>query len=104
MSCFPPFDVSTYELLTAALAKGRVDPATKLMVFAVGQHTLALVLQQMAYHHVAQGCLHGHPCAAFFCVSCNMGTSLAPTVNGRVHRFRVTGIYYAMSMMSDDER
>jgi Protein of unknown function (DUF3179) len=100
---FPPFDVSSYQSLTAALAKGWVDPDTKLMVFAMGQDTLALVLKQMAYHHVAQGELNGHAWAAFFCVSCNMGTSLVPIVNGRVHRFRLTGIYNAMSMMSDDE-
>jgi Protein of unknown function (DUF3179) len=100
---FPPFDVSSYEDLSAALAKGWVDPQTKLMVFAVGQQTLALVLKQIAYHHVAQGRLNGQAWAAFFCVSCNMGTSLVPIVHGRVHRFRVTGIYNAMSMMSDDE-
>jgi Protein of unknown function (DUF3179) len=100
---FPPFDVSVYEHLTAALAKRLVDPTMKLMVFAVGQQTLALVLKQMAYHHVAQGQLHGQAWAAFFCVSCNMGTSLVPIVHGRVHRFRLTGIYNAMSMMSDDE-
>lgn len=100
---FPPFDVSTYERLTAALAKRVVDPTTKLMVFEVGGHTLALVLKQMAFHHVAQGRLNEQAWAAFFCVSCNMGTSLVPTVNGHVHRFRLTGIYNAMSMMSDDE-
>jgi hypothetical protein len=100
---FPPFNVAHYHDLTAALAKGKVDPQTRLMVFDVGQHTLALVLKQMAFHHVAQGQLDGHTWAAFFCVSCNMGSSLAPIVNGQVHRFRVTGIYNAMSMMSDDE-
>jgi hypothetical protein len=100
---FPPFDVSSYQSLTAALAHRLVDPDTKLMVIEVGQHTLALVLKQMAYHHVAQGQLHGQAWAAFFCISCNMGTSLVPIINGQVHRFRVTGIYNAMSMMSDDE-
>src|SRR5215467_4679844 len=75
---FPPFDVSRYERLQAALTQGLVDPQTKLMVFEVGQHTLALVLKQMAYHHVAQGQVDGQAWAAFFCVSCNMGTSLAP--------------------------
>jgi hypothetical protein len=100
---FPPFNVAHYHDLTAALAKRKVDPQTRLMVFDVGQHTLALVLQQMAYHHVAQGQLDGQAWAAFFCVSCNMGTTLTPMVNGRVHRFRVTGIYNSISMMSDDE-
>ena len=57
----------------------------------------------MAFHHVAQGQLDGQTWAAFFCVSCNMGTTLTPIINGRVHRFRVTGIYNSMSMMSDDE-
>jgi uncharacterized protein DUF3179 len=100
---FPAFDVSAYADLQAALARGLVEPDTRLMVFAVGPHTLALVVQQMAYHHVAQGQLEGQAWAAFFCVSCNMGTSLVPIVHGRVHRFRVSGIYNAMSMMSDDE-
>jgi hypothetical protein len=100
---FPPFDVAQYERVTQALAKGMVEPQTKLMVCEVGQHMLGLVLKQMAYHHVAQGQLDGQAWAAFFCVSCNMGTSLAPVVNGRVHRFRVTGIYNSMSMMSDDQ-
>ncbi len=100
---FPPFDVAFYEDLKVALANRLVDPDTKLMVFEVGQQTLALVLKQMAYHHVAQGQLHGQAWAAFFCVSCNMGASLVPIINGQVHRFRVTGVYNAMSMMSDDE-
>ncbi len=73
---FPPFNVSFYEDLKAALANRLVDPDTKLMVFEVGQQTLALVLKQMTYHHVAQGQLNGQAWAAFFCVSCNMGTSL----------------------------
>ncbi len=100
---FPPFNVAAYDDLKTALAHGSVDPDTKLMVFEVGQQTLALVLKQMTYHHVAQGQLNGHAWAAFFCVSCNMGTSAAPIVNGQVHRFRVTGIYNSMSMMSDDK-
>ncbi|HEY1391301.1 MAG TPA: DUF3179 domain-containing (seleno)protein [Ktedonobacterales bacterium] len=100
---FPSFNVSVYEDVKAALTHRSVDPDTKLMVFAVGQQTLALVLKQMTFHHVAQGQLNGHTWAAFFCVCCNMGTSAVPIVNGRVHRFRVTGIYNGMSMMSDDE-
>ena len=100
---FPPFHVAQYHGLTEALAKRKVDPQTRLMVFDVGRQTLALVLQQMAFHHVAQGQLDGQVWAAFFCVSCNMGTTLTPIVNGRLHRFRVTGIYNSMSMMSDDE-
>src|SRR5215831_7911796 len=100
---FPPLNVAHYHDLMAVLAKRRVDPQTRLMVFDVGQQTLALVLQQMAFHHVAQGQLDGHAWAAFFCVSCNMGTTLTPIVTGRLHRFRVTGIYNSMSMMSDYE-
>jgi hypothetical protein len=56
---FPPFNVARYQDLRAALGKRKVDPTTKLMVFAVGQQTLALVLQQMAFHHVAQGQMDG---------------------------------------------
>jgi hypothetical protein len=42
---FLPFDVSSYQSLTAALAHRLIDPETKLMVFQAGQHTLALVLK-----------------------------------------------------------
>jgi hypothetical protein len=100
---FRPFNVSRYQSLRAALASGLVDADTKLMVFAVGQQTLVLVMKQMAYHHVAQGELNGQAWAAFFCAGCNMGTTVTPIVNGQVHHFRVTGIYNAMSVMSDYE-
>lgn len=100
---FKPFNVSSYHPLQAVLATGQVDENMMLMVFAVGQQTLALVMKQMAYHHVAQGELNGHAWTAFFCAGCNMGTAITPIINGRVHHFRVTGIYNAMSVMSDYE-
>lgn len=100
---FKPFDVSVYQDLRTVLSNGLIDADTKLMVFDVGGQTLALVLKQMAYHHVAQGQLNGQAWAAFFCAGCNMGSTLTPIINGRIHRFSVTGIYNGMSIMSDDE-
>ncbi len=100
---FKPFNVSAYRRLHTALETGLVDEDTMLMVFAVGKQTLALVMKQLAYHHVAQGELNGRAWAAFFCAGCNMGTTVTPIIDGRLYHFSVTGIYNAMSVMSDYE-
>lgn len=102
-SVFKPFNVSAYHRLQTALETGLVNEDTKLMVFAAGEQTLALVMKQMAYHHVAQGKLNGQAWAAFFCAGCNMGTTVTPIIDGRIYHFSVTGIYNAMSIMSDYE-
>ena len=56
---FTPFHDPSFESLEGALARGDVQEDTPLLVFAVGNETLALVTAQMSYHHVAQGEMAG---------------------------------------------
>jgi hypothetical protein len=61
-SRFEPFLVEETRSLAEALAEGRIDDDTSLLVM---EHPdagrLALVTVQMAYHHVAQGEIAGEP-------------------------------------------
>jgi hypothetical protein len=52
---FEPFYVKDSEPLKKALADGRVARDTRLLVLQTAGGRLALLNDQMAYHHVAQG-------------------------------------------------
>ena len=43
------------------LSKSDVDPDAELLVFERGGQRRALLLREMAYHHVCQGKLAGEP-------------------------------------------
>ena len=58
---FAPFRVTDSEPLRAALAAGRLADETGVLVLEHPAGRLALVTDQMAYHHVAQGELAGEP-------------------------------------------
>ena len=60
---FKPFYVKQSHLLAlqAALASGKVNADTELLLLDHPQEALALVKGQMAYHHVAQGEIAGEP-------------------------------------------
>ena len=58
---FDPFSVSTTEPLKDALADGKVREETAVLLLARGNTRLALLTEQMSYHHIAQGELEGEP-------------------------------------------
>lgn len=59
---YAPFRVEASLPLSEALEKGRLDDRTSLLVMEhPGAGRLALVTDQMAYHHVAQGRIAGEP-------------------------------------------
>ncbi|MFQ5678795.1 MAG: hypothetical protein ACE5HP_04985 [Gemmatimonadota bacterium] len=58
---FQPFRVESTEPLREALKEGRVGKTTPLLVMEHEAGRLALVTDQMAYHHVAQGEIAGEP-------------------------------------------
>ncbi len=60
-SRFEPFRVSETKLLSDALAAGVVESDTRLLVMEQSAGWLALLTDQMAYHHVAQGDIAGQP-------------------------------------------
>jgi len=58
---FVPFLVEGTEPLAEALRDGVVEEETSLLVMEHRAGRLALVTDQMAYHHVAQGDISGEP-------------------------------------------
>ncbi len=60
-SRFEPFQVHETRSLREAFGAGVVESDTRLLVMAHAAGRLALVTDQMAYHHVAQGDIAGEP-------------------------------------------
>ncbi len=58
---FPPFNVTETRTLRDALNDDIVHDDTPLLVLEGSSGSLALLVEQMAYHHVAQGELAGEP-------------------------------------------
>ena len=58
---FDPFPVTKMEPLKAALEEGKVREETAVLLLARGNTRLALLTEQMSYHHIAQGELEGEP-------------------------------------------
>ncbi len=58
---FDPFPVATTEPLKDALEAGKVGKETAVLLLARGDTRLALLTEQMSYHHIAQGELEGEP-------------------------------------------
>jgi len=58
---FDPFPVATTEPLKQALEAGKVGEETPVLLLARGNTRLALLTEQMSYHHIAQGELEGEP-------------------------------------------
>ena len=60
-SRFEPFLVTETQTLRDALTAGLVEPDTRLLVMEHAAGRLALLTDQMVYHHVAQGDIAGEP-------------------------------------------
>ncbi len=58
---FDPFPVATTEPLKDALEEGKVREETAVLLLDRGDMRLALLTEQMSYHHIAQGELEGEP-------------------------------------------
>lgn len=100
---FNTINVQAYQPLQNAVKLGVVERHTKLMVFEIAGQTLSIPLQDMAYHHVAQGEQNGQAWVAFFCAACNMGSVANPVIDGEILHFSGTGIYNGMAVMRDAE-
>ena len=60
-SKFEPFRVNETQLLSDAVTAGVVESDTRLLLMEHSAGWLALLTDQMAYHHVAQGDIAGEP-------------------------------------------
>lgn len=64
---FTPFRVESTRSLSLAYEEEVVAPETELLVAVRSdRHVVALLRQQMAYHHVAQGQMGDEPWLVFF--------------------------------------
>ena len=98
---FETFHVSETQGLRDALKARIVANDTDLLVTETAGGTLALVAEQMAFHHIAQGRTNGRDWLVSFCVVCNTGTRLVPVTNGKPVRFETAGVYDGLLVMRD---
>jgi hypothetical protein len=98
---FEPFLVTTTRSIRDALKARVVTPDTDVLVTATPAGPLALLTEQMAYHHIAQGTANGREWLVSFCVVCNTATRLTPTVHGTVTRFAPVGAYDGLLVLED---
>ncbi len=98
---FDPFVVTTTLPVREALRAGRIASDTDVLVTSTATGPLALLTEQMAYHHIAQGRAGNQDWLVSFCVVCNTATRLVPTVNGKSAQFATAGVYDGLMVMQD---
>lgn len=98
---FEPFLVTRTRSLREALSSKLVSADTDVLVVETSDGPLALITEQMAYHHIAQGRAGDTHWLVSFCVVCNTGTGLVPMVNGAGTQFDIAGVYNGMLVMQD---
>ena len=98
---FEPFHVTTTRPVRDALSARLVAADTDVLVTATAAGPLALLTEQMAYHHIAQGRAGDQEWLVSFCVVCNTATRLVPKINGTPTRFVTAGVYDGLMVMQD---
>jgi hypothetical protein len=98
---FEAFEVTRTRPVRDALAKGVIATDTNVLVTDTPEGPLALLTEQMAYHHVAQGRTRGRVWLVTFCVVCNSAVQLTPTAQGKRTTFETVGVYDGMMVMQD---
>ena len=87
----------------APINAAKLPSSAELIVFERQGERRALLVQEMVYHHLAQGELAGEPYIVSFCGVCHSGVGLTPLVNGKRHHFQVGGLYNGVAILTDDE-
>ena len=99
---FEPFVVTSTVSVRDALKARRIASDTDVLVTTTAGGAVALLTEQMAYHHIAQGRTGGQDWLVSFCVVCNTATRLVPKVKGAAARFITAGAYDGLMVMQDD--
>lgn len=97
---FIRFDVSEEGV---PVSSAQLPGSTELIVFERCGQRRALLVREMAYHHLAQGRLVDEPYIVSFCGVCHSGVGMTPVVNGEIHHFQVGGLYDGVAILIDDE-
>jgi hypothetical protein len=97
---FPRFRVGAE---TTAVAESDLAPDADLLVLRRGDTTRAFLVEEMAWHHVAQGELDGEPFAVVYCVVCDVAIGMTPVVDGRLLHLSAGGLANGVVLARDDE-
>ena len=98
---FSSFTARETLALADALRAGTLAADAPLVLATVGCQTVAVLLDQLAFHHVIQGELDGQRWAMTFCIVCHTGNAWDPTVGGAPLSLSVGGVYNGMVMLKD---
>ena len=98
---FEPFHVTSTRSIREAVSARLVASDTDVLITATASGPLALLTEQMAYHHIAQGRAGDQDWLVSFCVVCNTATRLVPRINGTPTRFVTAGVYDGLMVMQD---
>ena len=97
---FAPFKVSDDGI---PLEEAKLSNSVELIVFERREEKRALLVQEMAYHHLAQGKLAGESYIVSFCGVCHSGVGMTPAIAGKIHQFEVGGLYNGVAILIDAE-
>lgn len=97
---FPRFEVPDS---VPPIAQADVQPEADLLVARRGHEARAFLIDQMAYHHVAQGTLGGEPFVVMYCVVCDVGVGFTPVIDGRLLHMSAGGLSNGVVLARDDE-
>jgi hypothetical protein len=97
---FPRF---TVEENAIPLRDAGLDPTADLLIVRRGAEARALLVDEMAWHHVAEGTLDGQPFAVAYCVVCDSGMGITPIVDGRTLHVSAGGLSNGVVLARDDE-
>ena len=96
---FPRFVVAHTEPLRDA----QLDPKDDLLIARRGDESTAFSVNQLAFHHVAQGTLAGQPFAIIYCVVCDAGIGVTPVIDGQTLHLSAGGLSNGVVLARDDE-
>lgn len=91
------------ERAPSPLTELRLPDDDELLFFDRGGCRYALLVHQMAYHHVAEGDVDGEATLIAFCGVCHSGMRFSPFIDGELHHFSAGGLYDGIVLLIDDE-
>lgn len=97
---FPRFVVGD---AATSLCEAGVEEEEDLLIVRRGDVSRAFLVDQMAYHHVAQGELAGQPYAVMYCVVCDVAIGLVPVLDGSLLHMSAGGLSNGVMLARDDE-
>jgi hypothetical protein len=100
---FPRFELTDATTPLRDVTQPALEGEQDLLVARRNGESRALLVDQMAYHHIAQGTLGGEPVVVMYCVVCDVAIGLTPVVDGRLLHLSAGGLSNGVVLGRDDE-